>query len=159
MPPRGRRQAAVATSTSSRISAQSSLARRATRRRRRHGYTGSPLVDGQRIIVGVGGRHGASVVCFDKTNGKVLWKSQDDIPGYSGPVLATLAGVRQVVSFTSDGLIGLDAENGKLLWRTAVKTVFQPPRHHARGLSATWSSSRRTRPDCWAFASRRQAPA
>ncbi len=29
----------------------------------RHGYTGSPLVDGPRVIVGVGGRHGASVVC------------------------------------------------------------------------------------------------
>ena len=53
--------------------------------RRRHGYTGPPLVDGQRIIVGVGGRHGASVVCFDKTNGNVLWKSQDDIPGYCRP--------------------------------------------------------------------------
>ncbi len=90
----------------------------------RHGYTGSPLVDGQRIIVAVGGRHGASVVCFDKTNGKVLWKSQDDDPAYSGPVLATLAGVRQFVSFTADGVLGLDSENGKLLWRTAVKTGF-----------------------------------
>jgi len=90
----------------------------------RHGYTGPPLVDGQRIIVGVGGRHGASVVCFDKTNGKVLWKSQDDIPGYSGPIVAKLAGVKQVVTFTSDGVIGLDAQSGKLLWRTAVKTSY-----------------------------------
>ena len=90
----------------------------------RHGYTGPPLVDGERIIVGVGGRHGASIVCFDKTNGKVLWKSQDDIPGYAGPVIATLAGVKQVVSFTAAGLLGLDAGSGKLLWRTAVKTSF-----------------------------------
>ena len=90
----------------------------------RHGYTGPPLVDGPRIIVGVGGRHGASVVCFDKTNGKVLWKSQDDIPGYAGPVIAALAGAKQVVSFTSDGLIGLDAASGKLLWRTPIKTSF-----------------------------------
>ncbi|MGA2254865.1 MAG: PQQ-binding-like beta-propeller repeat protein, partial [Thermoguttaceae bacterium] len=90
----------------------------------RHGYTGSPLVDGQRIIVGVGGRHGASVVCFDKTDGKVLWKSQDDVPGYAGPIIATVAGMTQVVSFTSDGLIGLDPQNGKLLWRTAIKTSF-----------------------------------
>jgi outer membrane protein assembly factor BamB len=90
----------------------------------RHGYTGSPLVDGQRIIVGVGGRPGASVVCFDKASGKVLWKSQDDIPGYSGPAVATLAGVKQVVSFTADGLLGLDAQSGRLLWRTAVRTAF-----------------------------------
>jgi outer membrane protein assembly factor BamB len=90
----------------------------------RHGYTGPPLVDGPRVIVGVGGLHGASVVCFDKTNGKVLWKSQNDIPGYSGPVATTLAGVRQIVSFTADGLIGLDAGTGKLLWRTPIKTSF-----------------------------------
>ncbi len=90
----------------------------------RHGYTGSPLVDGQQIIVGVGGRHGASVVCFDKTDGKVFWKSQDDVPGYAGPIIVELAGVKQVVSFTSDGVVGLDPRNGKLLWRTAVKTFF-----------------------------------
>ena len=90
----------------------------------RHGYTGPPLVDGQRIIVGVGGRHGASVVCFDKTDGRVIWKSQDDVPGYDGPMIATLAGVRQVVSFTADGVIGLDAADGKLLWRCQVKTTF-----------------------------------
>ena len=90
----------------------------------RHGYTGPPLVDGQRIIVGVGGRHGASVVCFDKTDGRVIWKSQDDVPGYAGPVIATLAGVKQVVSFTSEGVIGLDAADGKLLWRMPVTTSF-----------------------------------
>ena len=90
----------------------------------RHGYTGPPLVDGERIIVGVGGRHGASVVAFDKASGKVLWKSQDNIPGYAGPVLATLAGRKQVVSFASDGLMGLDSPSGELLWRTAINTSF-----------------------------------
>ncbi len=88
----------------------------------RHGYSGPPIVDGGRIIVGAGGRHGASVVCFDKTSGKVIWKSQDDPAGYSGPIIATLAGARQVVSFTADGVIGLDAADGKLLWRSPVKT-------------------------------------
>ncbi len=88
----------------------------------RHGYTGPPIVDGERIIVGVGGPHGASLVAFDKTNGKVIWKSQNDLPAYAGPVIATLAGVRQVVSFTSPGVIGLDLADGRLLWRTTVKT-------------------------------------
>ena len=90
----------------------------------RHGYTGPPLVDGQRIIVGVGGRYGASMVCFDKTDGRVIWKSQDDIAGFDGPIVARLAGVKQVVAFTADGVIGLDAGDGKLLWRCPVKTNF-----------------------------------
>jgi len=88
----------------------------------RHGYCGSPLVDGDRIIVGVGGANGASIVCFNKLTGKVIWKSQDDIPGYAGPVIATVAGVRQVICFTATSLIGLEATKGTLLWRTEVKT-------------------------------------
>ena len=88
----------------------------------RHGYCGSPVVDGDRVIVGVGGRKGASVVCFEKRTGKVVWKSQDDVPGYSGPVVATIGGVKQVISFTAEAVIGLDIADGKLLWRVPVKT-------------------------------------
>jgi outer membrane protein assembly factor BamB len=88
----------------------------------RHGYTGSPLIDGDRLLVGVGGAKGASVVCFDKATGKVLWQSQDDVPGYSGPVIAIIGGALQVVSFTAVAVIGLDAADGKLLWRFPVRT-------------------------------------
>ncbi len=90
----------------------------------RHGYTGPPLIDGERIIVGVGGQHGASVVAFDKTNGNILWKSQDDVPGYGGPTILKVAGVRQVVAFEAEGLMGLDAVDGKFLWRVPIKTSF-----------------------------------
>jgi outer membrane protein assembly factor BamB len=88
----------------------------------RHGYTGSAVVDGDRIFVGVGGVNGASVVCFNKRNGHVIWKSQNDIPGHSGPVIATIAGVKQVISFTSEAVIGLNASDGALLWRSPVTT-------------------------------------
>jgi len=90
----------------------------------RHGYTGSAVVDGDRLIVGVGGRQGASVVCFEKQTGRVLWKSQDDIPGYSGPVIATIAGTKQVISFASEAVVGLDAADGRLLWREPVRTTL-----------------------------------
>ena len=35
-----------------------------------------------------------------------------------------MAGVKQVVAFTSEAAIGLDAADGKLLWRSPVKTTF-----------------------------------
>jgi outer membrane protein assembly factor BamB len=88
----------------------------------RHGNTGSAVVDGDRILVGVGGRKGASVVCFNKRDGRVIWKSQDDVPGHSGPVIAAIAGVKQVISFTSEAVIGLDAGDGRGLWRVPVRT-------------------------------------
>ncbi len=90
----------------------------------RHGNTGAPWVEGNRIFVSVGGSEGASVVCFDKRDGKVIWKSQSDMPGNGGPVVATLAGRQQVLAFTVDGVIGLDFATGALLWRKPVKTSY-----------------------------------
>jgi outer membrane protein assembly factor BamB len=90
----------------------------------RHGNNGSPLADGPYLYACVGGTNGASVVCFDKLSGKVIWKSQNDQAGYAPPVVFTIAGVRQVVCFTVEGLIGLAADDGKLLWRVPVKTAF-----------------------------------
>ncbi len=90
----------------------------------RHGYNASPLVVDDRILVAVGGREGASVVCFGKRDGKVIWKSQDDIPGYGGPVVARLAGIEQVLAFTAEAAIGLRLDNGALLWRVPIKTSY-----------------------------------
>jgi outer membrane protein assembly factor BamB len=91
---------------------------------RRHGYNGAPLVHGDRLIALVGGKEGAGVVCFDKREGTVIWKSQEDTPAYAPPIVATIAGREQVVAFTVQGVIGLDVADGALLWRVPVKTAF-----------------------------------
>lgn len=90
----------------------------------RHGYNASPLVDGARLYLTVGSTNGASMVCFDKMTGKVIWKSQDDLAAYAAPFIATVEGIRQVLYFTSDGLIGLRADTGSLLWRFPIKTAY-----------------------------------
>ncbi|MEN9636248.1 MAG: hypothetical protein RL077_4652 [Verrucomicrobiota bacterium] len=90
----------------------------------RHGYTGSALVDGDHLLVGVGGVEGASVVCFNKRDGRVIWKSQNDMPGNGGPIVATLAGIKQVVSFTAEAAMGLRFDTGELLWRLPIKTSY-----------------------------------
>jgi len=88
----------------------------------RHGATGSPIIDGGNILVQVGGPQGAGVVAFKKATGDVVWKSQSDQASYAAPILATVAGVRQFISFTVEGLIGLDPATGKLLWRVPTVT-------------------------------------
>ncbi len=90
----------------------------------RHGYNGAPIVDGPHLIAGAGGTNGASVVCFDKLTGKIVWKSQSDLAAYAPPILATLAGVKQVVRFTVEGVMGLNRADGQLLWRVPLKTTF-----------------------------------
>ncbi|MDB6021011.1 MAG: hypothetical protein JWQ04_868, partial [Pedosphaera sp.] len=66
----------------------------------RHGNNGSPLIDGDRLYASVGGTNGESVVCFRKTTGKVIWKSQNDQAGYAAPIDDAIGGVRQLVDFT-----------------------------------------------------------
>lgn len=88
----------------------------------RHGNNGSPVIDGEKLIAAVGGSNGNGVVCFEKTTGRVIWKSQDDPAAYAAPIIATIDGVKQVVDFTVLGLIGLDVSDGRLLWRVPLKT-------------------------------------
>lgn len=88
----------------------------------RRGNNGSGVIDGGRLILPVGSTSGASLVCFDKLTGKVLWKSGDDEAAYSSFMMATLAGVRQVVAFTAEALLGADVETGSILWRVPLKT-------------------------------------
>lgn len=90
----------------------------------RHGNSGPAFIDGNRIVVAVGSHQGASLVCFDKRDGKVLWKSQSDPPGHLGPIVATVAGLKQVVAFTAIACIGVDLQTGALLWRYPVETRY-----------------------------------
>jgi glucose dehydrogenase len=88
----------------------------------RRGNSGSGVIDGHRLILPVGSTQGASLVCFDKMTGKVLWKSGDDEAAYSSFMAGTLAGTRQVVAFTAEALLGADMETGRILWRVPLKT-------------------------------------
>src|SRR5438270_262006 len=60
----------------------------------RRGYNGYGVIDGGRIFLPVGSTAGASLVCFSKQTGKILWKSQNDEAAYSSLMIATLAGVK-----------------------------------------------------------------
>jgi outer membrane protein assembly factor BamB len=90
----------------------------------RHGYNGSPVIDGDHLITLAGGTNGAGIVCLDKVRGRVVWKSGRDPAAYAPPVLATLAGRKQVVAFTCIGLIGVDTRDGTELWRVPLTTTF-----------------------------------
>lgn len=100
------------------------------------GISTSPLVEGNLLLVDVGGSGGKSLVAFDKKTGKVAWTSQNEQAGYSAPIAITVGGVRQVVFFTGRALLGVAPKDGKLLWRVPWRTdwdvnaatpLFVPP--------------------------------
>ena len=88
------------------------------------GHAFSPLIEGNLVITAPGGP-GASLAAFDKDTGTLVWKSLDDPPGYSSPVPFTAGGVRQVVAFTGDALVGVSPADGKSFSRHPWATNFQ----------------------------------
>lgn len=79
------------------------------------GISESPLVLGDKVLVNAGGGD-ASIVALKKSDGSLVWKSQSDKAGYSSAIPLQLNGVTQVVFFTGERAVGLDAKDGRLLW-------------------------------------------
>jgi outer membrane protein assembly factor BamB len=88
------------------------------------GHACSPLVDGDRLIVQVGGQPGACLVALDRGTGKVLWRSLADRPGYSSPVLIETGGGRQLVYWTPENVAGLEPASGKVLWKVPYASTY-----------------------------------
>lgn len=84
------------------------------------GYAESPLVDENRVVCTPGGKEGA-IIALDKNSGAVLWRSKDftDSAHYSSLVPAEIGGVRQYIQLTAGSVVGIQASDGKLLWRAS----------------------------------------
>ena len=79
------------------------------------GYSESPLVIGDRIVLNAGGRK-ASIVAVNKADGKTLWQNHNDAAGYSSPMLLRTGSLQQVVFFTGQRALAVDPRDGRLLW-------------------------------------------
>ncbi len=101
------------------------------------GVGSTPLLEGEKLIVMVGGQPNSGVVAFDVSTGKTLWESvgKDTWDGerktgwrgepyikwqgyekqasYASPVAATIHGQRHILCLTRQGLISLNPENGE----------------------------------------------
>jgi outer membrane protein assembly factor BamB len=87
-----------------------------------YGYATQPLVDGDRLIVMVGGSN-QTVVAFDRHTGQEVWKALSAAePGYSAPLIHQFGGQRQLIVWHSEGLAGLAPDSGKTLWSIAHPT-------------------------------------
>jgi outer membrane protein assembly factor BamB len=98
-----------------------------------------PLVDGDLIIVPVGGSakeprppdfrdvkpNGSALVAFDKKTGAVKYAAGNELASYSSPIVATIDGKRLGLYFARGGLLGFDPQTGKTAfhykWRARVE--------------------------------------
>ena len=80
------------------------------------GFASSPLIDGDRIVIPIGGERG-TLIAFDKS-GNVLWRTTPikDAAPYNSVVPATIEGVRQYLFLSASSIVGLSPTDGKILW-------------------------------------------
>ncbi|MEM9016831.1 MAG: PQQ-binding-like beta-propeller repeat protein [Verrucomicrobiota bacterium] len=84
------------------------------------GYSESPLIDGDKLLIGPGGSK-SPVVALDKKTGKTIWTASDlEIGGgkaeYATNVITELNGKRQYLRLFNNKLVSLDAESGDLVF-------------------------------------------
>ncbi len=88
------------------------------------GISAAPLIEGDLLILQIGGEDGACVVALDRESGKEVWRALKDEASYSAPIVIEQAGKRVLVVYTGENVVGLDPPTGKVYW----KHPFPPTR-------------------------------
>lgn len=100
----------------------------------RRGFAGSPLVDGDLVLLEIGGGEGEGVAALDRASGATRWTALDGKAGYVSPIAVTLGGERQYVfvSTIEEEIVSLRPD-GTVRWRhpwpagTIATPLFVPP--------------------------------
>jgi outer membrane protein assembly factor BamB len=77
------------------------------------GFSGSPLVVNNNVLVSLAGK----LAAYDAAGGKLLWSGSDGGNSYSSPHLVTIEGVQQVILMSQKGALSVDPVSGKELWQ------------------------------------------
>ena len=89
------------------------------------GTAASPLVEGDTVIVHVGGKDSGALTAFDAATGAIRWQWTADGPGYTSPVVGTFDGVRQLITQSQKRCVALDPASGKLRWELPFTTPYE----------------------------------
>jgi outer membrane protein assembly factor BamB len=86
------------------------------------GHSATPFIFGNKLIIQGGGK--ATVIAYDKINGKVLWKSLEGEAGYSAAMTIEFDSVPKLLIYHGTGLSCLNPEDGKVLWTIPWLTEY-----------------------------------
>lgn len=108
------------------------------------GMVCSPLVYGESVYVQAGGW----MACLDRLTGKLRWRALQDGGGmngsaFSSPVIAELAGRRQILVQGREKLSGLDPTSGAVLWSQPIEAfrgmnILTPIVYHDQLFTSTY---------------------
>ncbi len=76
----------------------------------------SPLVEGNMLILPIGGKPAAGIVAFDLLTGREVWKALDQAATWSSPVIVSGGGTRQLIVWMRQSVTSLNPTNGAVYW-------------------------------------------
>lgn len=81
------------------------------------GVTETVVIDGEKVYFTPGGKKN-NVVALNRFSGDLIWSSagKGELSAYCSPRLVELPSRKLLVTHTADHILGIDAENGELLW-------------------------------------------
>jgi len=81
------------------------------------GITETLLIDGNKLICTPGGKQ-HNMIAVNRVNGELIWsvKGIGDKSAYCSPLLVEMAGRNLLVTHMADNIVGIDSDDGKLLW-------------------------------------------
>lgn len=82
-----------------------------------HGDAEAPLLVGNKVVYVTGGEKNA-VLAFEKNTGELIWKTKSlgGAKSYASPTVINHNGLQIILVQTTDDLLGVDANNGEILW-------------------------------------------
>ena len=85
------------------------------------GIAASPLVEGDLLILQIGGRPNACLLALDRRTGEERWKALPDRASYAAPIMIEQAGKRVLACWTGDSIVGLNPQTGETYWQESFK--------------------------------------
>lgn len=91
-----------------------------------HGNAESLLLTDKAVIYITGGEEN-SAIALDKSTGALIWKSKSlgGSKSYASPILIERAGLKIIVAQTAKHIIGINADNGEVLWNHDLMQYYQ----------------------------------
>jgi len=98
------------------------------------GFSMSPFIDGDMLLLQVGGSDNKSIVALNKNNGETIWTTHSDVQAYSTPTAIDFNGARQFIVVSGNHVVSVSpdgSENWKYPWEGSIikvaKPIFIPP--------------------------------
>jgi outer membrane protein assembly factor BamB len=89
------------------------------------GHSGHPLIDGEMVIVPVGGTD-TGVMAFQLATGEEIWRSlSTPVATYCPPSIILSGGQRQLVLWDPEQIHGLNPATGQVLWSQPLKPNYE----------------------------------